>query len=106
MKTPFYLLLFLLIGGLILPTYAQKTHYIGKINEVAALYKTQAQAAANKAANPVQPVQYRIAGYELALRLQTSKQDGNADLFFGDVNNLKGSHFYLKVSAQGATGYQ
>ena len=104
MKTRFYLLFILLIGGTILPTYAQKALYIGKINEVAALYRTQAQAVANKAANPAQPVHYRMAGYELALRLQTSKQEGNADLFFGDVNNLKGSHFYLKVSAQGAAG--
>ena len=104
MKTRFYLLLFWLIGGLILPAYAQKALYIGKINEVAALYRTQAQAAANKAANPAQPVHYRMAGYELSLRLQTSKTEGNADLFFGDVNNLKDSHFYLKISAQGASG--
>ena len=52
MKTHFYLLFLLLIGGLSLPTYAQKARYIGSITEVATLYQSQARAVASRAANP------------------------------------------------------
>lgn len=103
MKTPAYLLFFLLIGGLYLPAYAQNALYIGKIDEVTALYKTQAQAQ-SKTAKPVEQVRYRMQGYDLMLRLKSSKKEGNAELFFGDVNEAKGSSFYLKISAQGASG--
>ena len=103
MKTPAYLLFFLLIGGLCLPAYAQNALYIGKIDEVTALYKTQAQAQ-SKTAKPVEQVRYRMPGYDLMLRLKSSKKEGNAELFFGDVNEAKGSSFYLKISAQGASG--
>ena len=104
MKTPVYLLLLLLMGGLRLPAHAQKALYLGKLDEVAALYNAQARVAANKAAKPTEQVRYQVSGYDLLLRLKTSKQDGAARLFFGDVNHLKGSHFYLKITAQGASG--
>ena len=104
MKTSSYLLLMLLIGGLSSPAYAQKVLYIGKIDQVAALYTAQSQSVANKATNPAEQVRYRMTGYDLVLRLQTSKREGNADLFFGDVNQQKNSHFYLKITANEATG--
>ena len=103
MKMPAYLLFFLLMGGLCLPAYAQKARYIGKIDEVAALYETQAQAQ-SKATKPAEQVRYRMPGYDLMLRLKSSKKEGNAELFYGDVNEAKGSSFYLKISAQGASG--
>ena len=104
MKTSSYLLLMLLIGGLSSPAYAQKALYIGKIDQVAALYTAQSRSVANKATNPAEQVRYRMTGYDLVLRLQTSKREGNADLFFGDVNQQKNSHFYLKITANEATG--
>ncbi|TDH26763.1 T9SS type A sorting domain-containing protein [Segetibacter sp. 3557_3] len=105
MKKAYHLLLHMvLFGGLIAPSYAQGPIYIGKIDDVAATYKKKAQAAANNTADIEAQLSHSLPGILLKLKLNSSKQEGNGNLFFGEVYNSPYSSFYLKIVGQQASG--
>ena len=100
------LLLVLLLMAVLKPAYSQNSFYVGKLKEVAATYKLKANAAIKKSSGQEVQVSHMLPGKTpLVLKLKSTKQEGNANLFFGEVNNIKNSNFYLKIAGREASGF-
>ncbi|MBF9239893.1 IPT/TIG domain-containing protein [Hymenobacter sp. BT683] len=101
--TRFWLLL-LLLGGLAVPVRAQTPApvYLGTIAEVAGAYQPQAQTAAQK---PSARLRFQPAsGAPLFLRFQSRRQQGDAELLFGDVENTPSSHVFVQIRGRDVSG--
>lgn len=107
MKNFYRLLLLILFGGFVVSGFAQKDApigkgvYVGKIKEVAASYKMKAQSATEAEA---QISQVLPQNNKLLLKVKSTKKEGTADLFYGEVANTPKSNFYLKIKGGEATG--
>ncbi|ALJ01042.1 T9SS type A sorting domain-containing protein [Rufibacter tibetensis] len=85
--------------------FAQDSVYIGKIEELSLTYKNKAKGAANKAKAVENQVSHPLPkNQKINLKLKSSKREGTSDLFFGEVNNIKHSTFYLKIDGREASG--
>ena len=105
MKKIYHFLLLMSFGVLNTPAFAQKSIYIGKIKDVAATYKKIARDAGNNSMTLKGHVGHSLPGQlPLMLELYTSKQEGLADYFYGEVFNTKHSNFFLKITGREASG--
>lgn len=98
------LLILLLLGlGFIPASYAQERLYIGKLSDVAAAYRKQAAAAADKSVNA--QVSHSIPSKApIQLKLNSSKREGSTESFYGEVANTRHTNFFLQVSGGVASG--
>ncbi|HMF71573.1 MAG TPA: hypothetical protein VK616_08865, partial [Flavitalea sp.] len=99
-------LLLLSIAYLVIPSQisAQDRAYIGRVGDVASMFKKRADAA-KKSKNGESRINLPRPGkQQLTLKVNSSKQQKSGDLFFGEVYNVKNSKFYLKIEGSVATG--
>ncbi len=84
--------------------FAQVPIYIGKLKDIAATYKTKAQQA-NTSGTPGAQVSHLLPGGKpLTLKLKSSKLEGVASLFYGEVSDSRYSSFNLAVSGRNVSG--
>ncbi|WP_167856266.1 Ig-like domain-containing protein [Hymenobacter metallicola] len=80
---------------------AKASLQLGSAASVTAAFRQKAQAVAGRPSTLRQQVP---GGSALALNLKSSKQEGAAELFFGDVAGAAHSSFYVKVVGAQVTG--
>jgi hypothetical protein len=104
MKKIYLLLVF--VAYLVLPSmvYAQKTTYVGKAADVSSVFKKRAEAAKKSLTGETVVALPRLGNQQLALKVNASKQERDGEFFFGEVNNVKQSKFYLKIQGSVAEG--
>jgi hypothetical protein len=99
------MLIVLFLIGQAAPAYAQSPIFIGKIDEVGALYQRKARNAAKPIEDRDMQISYQLPGaQELTLKLNSSKREAASEVFFGEVKNSRNSNFYLKIEKGKASG--
>src|SRR4051812_502113 len=99
-------LLLVIIAYLAVPSIvrAQNRTYVGKVGEVSGVFKKRADAATKSLTGENVVTLPRIGNQQLVLKINASKHERNSELFFGEVNNVKESKFYLKIQGSVAEG--
>jgi len=94
------------IAYLALPStmYAQNRTYVGKVADVSSVFKKRAEAAKKSLTGETVVALPRLGNQQLALKINASKQERDGEYFFGEVNNVKQSKFYLKIQGSVAEG--
>jgi hypothetical protein len=104
MKKVYLLLVFIAYLSVPSIVYAQNPIYVGKVAEVSSAFKKRAEAAKKSMTGETVVALPRLGNQQLALKINASKQDRDGEFFFGEVNNVKQSNFYLKIQGSVATG--
>src|SRR5688572_2133901 len=99
-------ILLVLIAYLSVPSmlYAQNPVFVGKVTDVSGTFKKRAEAAKKSATTEMIVALPRIGNQQLALKVNASKQEKDGEFFFGEVNNVKESKFYLRIQGLVAEG--
>lgn len=86
------------------PAMAQQTVQLGKTADVAGAYKARANAFRNTGRG--NRISHTVPGQAaLVLRVETSKKEGAAEVYMGEVEGKKSSTFFLKVRKEQLEGY-
>ncbi|MDQ3292541.1 MAG: hypothetical protein M3Q05_14735, partial [Bacteroidota bacterium] len=102
-----FLFIILLWSCCLVPGRAQSPVVLGKATEVAALFKEKANAKTTNAIGGTKTnvISHNLPGQiPLELNLNVSRKEGLADVYSGNVNNLKNSNFFLKVTGNDLSG--
>ncbi|MHA4842940.1 GLEYA domain-containing protein [Flavitalea antarctica] len=99
-------ILLVLIAYLSVPSmlHAQNPVYVGKVADVSGTFKKRAEAAKKLTTAETIVALPRLGNQQLALKVNASKQEKDGEFFFGEVNNVKESKFYIRIQGSVAEG--
>jgi N-acetylneuraminic acid mutarotase len=98
------LLLFILFCGLADLAWAQDSVYIGNIRAITTTYESKAKSATKHALNQAQITHALPGKPPLVLQITSSKQQGGATYYYGEVYNTRSSKCYLKIAGREVSG--